>query len=160
LAAKGGLMRASWLRLSLGLVVSGWLFSACAATEEAPEEVPVAPVAAAEERPQPPIGSPLPRLTAAPLQPFNDGQAEFQTAEDPDEGLGPVFNDVSCVACHGQAATGGGSARVETRFGRLVNGVFDPMAAFGGSLINERAVPPSGSCSISGEIVPAEATIR
>jgi hypothetical protein len=58
-------------------------------------------------------------------------------------GLGPIFNNVSCLACHSAPAAGG--TILETRFGRLVRGQFDPLAALGGSLLQDRAIDPTGS---------------
>jgi CxxC motif-containing protein (DUF1111 family) len=65
------------------------------------------------------FGDPLAGLTADQLARFNDGKAEFEQVETVDEGLGPVFNDVSCASCHLLAATGGGGTVLETRFGAL-----------------------------------------
>ena len=52
------------------------------------------------------------------------------TVETAEDGLGPVFNDVSCGSCHSLPAVGGGSARLETRYGKMTNGaVRSPRAA-------------------------------
>src|SRR5262245_44091891 len=64
------------------------------------------------------FGDPLPELPPAQLVEFTAGQAEFVAAEEADEGLGPVFNDISCAACHSSPTIGGDSNIVETRFGR------------------------------------------
>src|SRR5262245_11249273 len=42
---------------------------------------------------QPSFGDPLPGLTADELDRFLDGKADFEEAEEADEGLGPVFNE-------------------------------------------------------------------
>jgi len=89
------------------------------------------------------FGDALPGLTAEELAKFEDGKTEFSTAEDVDEGLGPVFNETSCVACHTGpgAAVGGTTQRLETRFGRLRDdGTFDPMPELGGSLLQDHAI--------------------
>src|SRR5262249_50358243 len=80
----------------------------------------------------PAFGDPLPGLTTTPQAAFAAGRAEFQDEDTAASGLGPIFNDVSCVACHSTPAPGGASAIMETRFGRLVNGQFDPLTALGG----------------------------
>ena len=67
-------------------------------------------------------------------------------------GLGPIFNNVSCVACHSSPATGGASRETVTRFGRTVNGVFDPLESLGGSLLQERSISPG-----IRETIPREA---
>jgi hypothetical protein len=63
------------------------------------------------------LTNPLPGLTAAQLNDFNDGLAEFGAAETIAEGLGPVFNGKSCAECraeHGrfgaQSGRGAGDA--------------------------------------------------
>lgn len=56
-------------------------------------------------------------------------------------------------------AAGGASTILETRFGRILNGKFDPMSEFGGSLIQTTGIGPQGSCDFVGETVPPEATI-
>jgi CxxC motif-containing protein (DUF1111 family) len=82
-------------------------------------------------------------LTKSDLSDFLEGLEEFESVDTPETGLGPVFNNVSCVACHSVPAPGGGSALLETRFGRLVNGHFDPLASEGGSLLQLFAIDPS-----------------
>lgn len=109
----------------------------------------------------PNFGEPLSGLTADQLARFNAGKAEFSQIETVAEGLGPVFNDVSCANCHLLAAVGGGGTVLETRFGRLTpNGTFDPMTEFGGSLIQKNGIGAYGDCNYVPEIVPPEATIR
>jgi len=105
------------------------------------------------------FGDPLPGLTAAQLARFNAGKEEFGTAETPADGLGPVFNDVSCGACHSAPALGGGSSRLVTRFGTITNGVFDPLANLGGSLIQVSGIGEAGHCTFTGEVVRPQATI-
>src|SRR5689334_18054486 len=58
-----------------------------------PNRMPQAPA-------RPDFGDPLPGLTQAELASFADGLIEFQNVETPQTGLGPIFNNVSCVACH------------------------------------------------------------
>jgi CxxC motif-containing protein (DUF1111 family) len=101
------------------------------------------------------LGDPLPGLTPAQLQLFTAGKAVFQETETVSDGLGPVFNNTSCGACHSGPAPGGDSALLETRFG-LTNpdGTFDPLVNLGGSLIQSRGTGPvSPECF--GETVPA-----
>lgn len=108
------------------------------------------------------FGAPLPGLTAAETERFNAGKTEFLSVETIAEGVGPVFNDVSCANCHSVPAVGGGSARLETRFGRMKpNGEFDPMAEFGGSLIQDHGIGLTGvgTCEYLEESVPAQATV-
>ena len=102
--------------------------------------------------PGPQVGGPLTGLSAAELALFNAGKTEFLNVETPASGLGPIFNNVSCVACHAAPAPGGSSRIFVTRFGRTVNGVFDPLEALGGSLLQEHAIDPAVR-----EFIPKEA---
>src|SRR5207248_124209 len=108
---------------------------------------------------QPPTGAPRPgdplrELTASQLSDFATGRVAFRERETPATGLGPIFNDVSCFACHSQPAAGGASNIFVVRFGTVHAGVFDPLAELGGTLQQRRAVPGA-----IREIVPPEATI-
>ena len=107
------------------------------------------------------VGQPLPGLTAAQRAGFADGLGEFTDIETVDDGLGPVFNERSCAACHATPAGGGGSTRMVTRFARRVGGVFDPPAAFGGSLIQDHAIGATDGSphTFSPETVPPMATM-
>jgi CxxC motif-containing protein (DUF1111 family) len=105
------------------------------------------------------FGDPFSGLAATLLDRFDAGKDEFEEEDGVDEGLGPVFNDTSCAACHLNPSTGGDSDIVETRFGTITDNHFDPLAQFGGSLIQSQGVGPLGSCNFGGESVPAEATI-
>jgi CxxC motif-containing protein (DUF1111 family) len=101
-----------------------------------------------------PFGAPLPGLTTTLRAAFAAGLAEFQDEDTASSGLGPIFNDVSCVACHSTPAPGGASAIMETRFGRLANGQFDPLTALGGSLLQSKAIDPAVQ-----EVIPPQANI-
>jgi CxxC motif-containing protein (DUF1111 family) len=112
------------------------------------------------------FGDPLPGLTPDLQARFVAGQANFSSPDTPQTGLGPVFNNTPCAACHSAGAVGGGSIITETRFGTVTNGVFDPLAQYGGSLIHSQgigtfptlvpsAVGPVGTLvNFVGEIVP------
>ena len=120
----------------------------------------VASVASAQQGPPAPppappgFGLPLPGLTGDQLAAFEDGKGDFEDVETKVSGLGPIFNRDSCAACHSVPALGGSSRVFVTRFGRVANGVFDPLASLGGSLLQERAIDPSGL-----EHVPREANV-
>jgi CxxC motif-containing protein (DUF1111 family) len=109
-------------------------------------------------RPGPPpqalgrFGDPLPGLTTTQLANFTTGLAQFETVDGIEDGLGPIFNDDSCAACHTDAATGGGSTRTVTRFGRTTNGVFDPLTSLDGTLLHAETINPK--CQ---EVIPPEA---
>src|SRR5260370_33968919 len=60
---------------------------------------------------------------------FQNGQKRFQDIESVsnsptgNNGLGPRFNSVSCVSCHGQAGVGGTGAGLNPQFQFTGNGV-------------------------------------
>lgn len=101
------------------------------------------------------LGAPLSGLTASDLALFIAGREEFESIETIEGGLVPLFNDVSCAACHSSPVSGGLSATTVTRFGKTTSGHFDPMTAQGGSLLQAKAIDPTVQ-----EFVPADATIR
>jgi CxxC motif-containing protein (DUF1111 family) len=120
------------------------------------------------------FGDPLPGLTAAQTQLFLQGQAAFAEEENVAEGLGPVFNDNACVACHTGPSTaiGGSNGRLETRFGKVTGTNFDPLLSLGGSLVQENGIkrgdssaglPAVAACGVpfqfKGEKVPSAATV-
>jgi hypothetical protein len=59
-------------------------------------------------------GGPKDGLTSAELDRFNRGKAVFERVFTPATGLGPFFNNDSCVACHDVPATGGSGSRATT----------------------------------------------
>ncbi len=106
------------------------------------------------------FGDPLAGLSPEDLARFEEGRDAFAEVEGPADGLGPVFNGTSCAGCHSVGAIGGGSDTVETRFGAVTNGVFDPMANLGGSLIQTDGIGVQGACTFVGEVVPPDATVQ
>jgi len=65
---------------------------------------------------------------------FAAARTNFAAAEGNADGLGPIFNEHSCGACHSEGSVGGAGQNIERRYGRLTNGVFDAMESTGGSL--------------------------
>ena len=111
--------------------------------------------------PPPPAtpGRPLPGLPLAVLARWNAGLLAFLKVEDVPGGLGPVFTENSCVKCHGAAAAGGAGTRLVTRIGRMVNGQFDPLVAFGGPQVQDRGIGKFNGVNFVGEVVPPQASI-
>jgi len=72
---------------------------------------------------------------------YDLGLAEFNNVETLPDGLGPVFNDVSCQACH-KGPIDGGASQVKVQRAGYFDGVnfIDPP---GGSLIPSKAIDPS-----------------
>jgi CxxC motif-containing protein (DUF1111 family) len=108
-----------------------------------------------------PFGQPLAGLSLAQRALFNAGIVEFEQRETVESGLGPVFNSLACSECHHVPAIGGGSERRVTRIGTMVDGKFDPLTRFGGSLLQARAIGNLDGVEFvfRPELVPPEATI-
>lgn len=94
---------------------------------------------------QPRIGEPVNGLDTAQLQRFFDGEAEFNLNLGITDGLGPVFNDISCGTCHSFPAGGGSGTKVVVRAGisSTMSTPFDPLESLGGSLFQIEAIDPS-----------------
>jgi CxxC motif-containing protein (DUF1111 family) len=82
------------------------------------------------------LDGPLEGLTPAERAAFAEGDAQFERPFAATEGLGPIFNDVSCAACHG----GDGRGRTENALTRFSLGA-DPALAMGGPQLQDRALP-------------------
>jgi CxxC motif-containing protein (DUF1111 family) len=69
-------------------------------------------------------GQPIPGLTPHELEYFNAGKADFEEAEEANEGMGPRMNLDSCGGCHSQPAIGGSSPAVnpQVAFANLAGG--------------------------------------
>lgn len=89
--------------------------------------------------PQRPSGDPLPGLTPEQLDRFEVGRNAFDRDFTPAEGLGPIFNQSSCGACHISPLGGSGTFKV-LRAGRVDKQGFDPLTEFGGSLFQLEAI--------------------
>ncbi len=109
------------------------------------------------------LGGTIGGLTSAQQAGFTDGEQEFAEVEDINPGgLGPVFNEKGCGSCHNEGALGGAGVQVETRAGKLVNGVFDPLTSEGGSLFQHFGIGgqiQNPACTTHGEVVPADANV-
>jgi CxxC motif-containing protein (DUF1111 family) len=128
-------MRNRWTMAALAVAISG--------------------VVSAQVAPRlPAFGGALPGLDPAEIGAFNDAREDFLNAETPESGLGPVFNGRSCVECHNVPAPGGSSPTNVVRFGRVTDGVFDPLESLGGSLLQRFAIDP-----MARERVPPEANV-
>ena len=104
---------------------------------------------------------------------FAEARTNFAQEEGITDGVGPVFNEKACGACHTDGSLGGAGVQIERRYGRFVNGAFDPLAGSGGSLrqlfslgnFNNPAFHggPSGNptlCQVPVEVEPATATVH
>lgn len=105
---------------------------------------------------QPAVGEPLVGLSLVQRARFDAGRVLFDTDFVAADGLGPVFNQTGCGSCHSAPLGGSGSITV-TRFGEITvvgtDFVFNPLAEFGGSLLNKEAISPE--CA---EVIPVPPT--
>jgi CxxC motif-containing protein (DUF1111 family) len=90
---------------------------------------------------QPPDGdvfdAPVEGLTTSELAAFVRGDAEFGRPFSPNAGLGPIFNDVSCAACH----SGDGRGQLRNALHRIGDPSNDFERAIGGPQIQNKAIP-------------------
>lgn len=80
---------------------------------------------------------PLDGLSPAELAAFIRGDQEFGRRFAPATGLGPIFNDVSCAACH----SGDGRGRPGNALTRIGSPDDDMFRSLGGPQIQDRAIP-------------------
>ena len=100
------------------------------------------------------FGGPLPGIAAREFERFRVGLEDFLEVEEPEDGLGPVFNGRSCAECHNIPAVGGSGSILEMRAGRRdADGNFDPLP--GGSLYQLFSIPPH-TCQ---EQIPPDANV-
>ena len=106
-------------------------------------------------------GEPLPGLTEAELARFELGRTWFDHGWGPDEGLGPLFLQDRCSACHDLPELGGTGVETRLRGTRfdLVDGC-DPLLQEGGPVRQERSTPLAQAMGIFREEVPPSATER
>ena len=96
---------------------------------------------------------------------LDEASAAFNTFEDINDGLGPIFNAQACGQCHSNGTIGGAGEQIERRFGRFDNGVFNPLANEGGSLrqlftVGSFSALNGQSCNVPLEREPADATVH
>lgn len=105
-------------------------------------------------------GTPLPGLTDAQLGQFHAGAALFNKVYLPEEGLGPLFNENQCSACHTSPAIGGTTGfefvTKATAFDSVTG--CDLLIDQGGENIRRQATPLLRERGITSEIVPPTAT--
>ena len=91
------------------------------------------------------------------------GAVLFETPFGIADGLGPLYNETSCNACHGYPRLGGmgskGLSSLHMLVGKMVNGNYDPLAGQGGPIARHHSIAELGAnCSlVSG--IPAEADV-
>lgn len=103
-------------------------------------------------------GFPLPGLTEGELARFRQGEALFNKVFRPEEGLGPMFNENQCSACHTDPASGGTGGELVVKATRYEGATCDLMEDQGGLNIRRQATPAMQALGIERETAPQEAT--
>lgn len=86
------------------------------------------------------LGDPIAGITPREFELFLLGRDDFLEVEEPEEGLGPVFNGRSCAECHSIPAVGGTGNMLEMRIGiRHQDGSFGEPP--GGTVLQLFSVP-------------------
>lgn len=88
----------------------------------------------------PGLVTPIAGLSSAQVAQFKRGRVLFERNWAPQEGLGPLFNDTSCVSCHGLPSAGGGSARMTTLVAGEKNGAQLTLVELGAPMIQDFAI--------------------
>jgi CxxC motif-containing protein (DUF1111 family) len=108
-----------------------------------------------------PIGSPVPGLTAADLERFRAGEALFNRVFTPSDGVGPLFNENQCSACHTFPAAGGTGEQFLVKATRFTPpDRCDLLAAEGGLNVRTQATPLLQVHGIQKQPLPPSATER
>ena len=98
----------------------------------------------------------MPGLTADELARFESGRVLFDRVFSVAEGVGPLFNENQCSACHTFPATGGtGEQLVIKATRRLPDGTCDILAEEGGENLRRRATPALARLGIERDTVPS-----
>jgi len=124
------------------------------------------------------VGDNLSGLQVSSADLLDEADEAFRAIEQITDGVGPIFNERSCGGCHLEGAVGGSGPNTERRFGRFVNGIFDPLANLGGTLrqlftvanFNNPNLPAASRgrcqagnptlCCVPAEVDPPQATVR
>lgn len=106
-----------------------------------------------------PAGTPLPGVTTYESEQFVLGQALFNRTFTPEEGLGPLFNQVSCSSCHDLPTSGGHGAEPVTKVSDFDERTgCNLLKEDGGDLLQASVVPALRTAGILPERIPVSAT--
>ena len=104
-------------------------------------------------------GTPLPGVTTYESEQFVLGQALFNRTFTPEEGLGPLFNQVSCSSCHDLPTSGGHGAEPVTKVSDFDERTgCNLLKEDGGDLLQASVVPALRTAGILPERIPVSAT--
>src|SRR5258706_12050468 len=129
------------------------LWSGCAIAAELPRPKPAPP---AKPAAAPMVGGPVDGLGRAGIALFNQGKDVFSRVFTPETGLGPLFNNVGCAACHEVPVVGGSGGFNEDDVDVERHATADDqpscneLGTFGGPVFREQATPGATVPSIPG----------
>lgn len=104
-------------------------------------------------------GDPLPGLTPEQEARFRQGHALFRKIYSPEEGLGPLFNENACNACHTDPADGGTGDQFLFRATHFVPSEgCDLILDEGGDNLRQQGTPALAAHGIEEDEVPERAT--
>ncbi len=105
------------------------------------------------------LGGPLAAITSTERHQFFRGSVVFNTVFTPATGLGPLFNGVSCAACHNTPVVGGSGTPIETHQTAFHSGSCDDLEPLGGQVIQDSVTPAlRAALGITKEPLLPEAT--
>ena len=126
--------------------------------------ISVALVAAAPQPPEAPVGLGNISNGFTDQPTFNADMAKFSLIEGVSDGIGPIFNDVSCANCHQDAGTvGTGSQSKELRVGYFRNGQFvnPDITLPSGEVVHSRSLVDLRSiCPEAHETAPEDVNVK
>jgi CxxC motif-containing protein (DUF1111 family) len=135
------------LRLSMNLLHCSLIFSLClianGQTSLARQSEQTSGAARPDMRVQPAYASR--KAESADL--VKQGAKLFLADFAPEQGLGPLFNQRSCVVCHGIPTAGGmgwDGLGIVYRVGRIEDGSFDPLLGAGGPVARDHSIAELG----------------
>lgn len=108
------------------------------------------------------VGEPLPGLTPEELARFEAGKAAFTRIFLQEDGLGPVYNENSCNACHSHPVPGGSGGEeydVHATF-QAEDGSCDLLDSHGGGNVRTQVTPVAAALGVGREYSPPEANQR
>jgi CxxC motif-containing protein (DUF1111 family) len=107
------------------------------------------------------LDQPLSGLSASELARFDQGRDIFEKVFDPIvDGLGPLFNEVSCEECHEDPTTGGTGDEVETHVSNVSGTSCDDLSAHGGAVIQQHLTDGLAAyVGYTSEPLPSEAVV-
>jgi CxxC motif-containing protein (DUF1111 family) len=121
-----------------------------------PPPPPGAEILSAEE-----LGGPLPGLNAQELARFEAGKTMFSRIFLQEDGLGPVYNENSCNACHSTPGIGGAGEEydIHATF-QADDGTCDLLDSHGGGNVRTQVTPAARAAGVGPERTPREANQR